>query len=79
MVSATADILADPTDLPLGDDLLDEDGYPDAERIATAARALVERKPHLADRRPTGEVDQGARDEGPKPFDFAGLLRRAAG
>ena len=60
---ATAGILADPTDRPAIDDLYDEDGYPDPERIADAARELVARKPHLADRRPAAPVEQGPRDQ----------------
>ena len=75
---ATAGILADPTDLPMSDDLYDADGFPDAEAITAAARALVGRKPHLGDRRPTGDVDQGARETS-EPVNLAGLVRGLAG
>lgn len=74
---ATTGILADPTDLPVGDDLYDEDGYPDPDTVRTAATELVERKPHLADRRPTAPVEQGARDEA-DGVNLAGILRSRA-
>jgi hypothetical protein len=77
VATATVGILADPTDLPASDDLLDDDGFPDPEAIATAARSLVERKPHLGDRRPTGTVDQGAR-EGAETINLAGMIRGLA-
>lgn len=57
--SATRDVLADPFDLPWSDDMADEDGWPDAEKITEAAAALVEAKPHMG--RVTGDVGQGYR------------------
>lgn len=79
VATATAGILTDPTDLATSsDELLDEDGYPDPQRIATAARELVARKPHLADRRPTGDIGQGATVT-PAPVSLSGLLRSRAG
>lgn len=60
---AAADVLADPTDLLTFTEtaeLLDDDGWPDPERIAAAAADLVARKPHLAVRRPRGDIGQGA-------------------
>lgn len=74
---ATAGILADPTDLPVSSDLYDEDGYPDVDRIEEAARELVARKPHLADRRPTGPLEQGPRDQA-KGVNLASILRTLA-
>lgn len=74
---ATAGILADPTDLVPTDALLGEDGMPDPERIAEAARELIARKPHLADRRPRGDADQGARTSA-ADVDLAGMLRSRA-
>lgn len=71
---ATAGVLADSSDLPVSDALLDEDGMPDPELIATAARELIARKPHLADRRPRGDVDQGVRQTS-ADVDLAGMLR----
>ena len=75
---ATTGILADPTDLPVSDDLYDDDGFPDADKITEAARALVERKPHLADRRPSAPVEQGPRGQ-PAEVDLAGMVRSLAG
>lgn len=69
--------LADPTDLPFTDDLLDEDGLVDDEKVRAAVDALLERKPHLAARRPTGDVGQGARPEA-EVVGLASLLRRGA-
>ena len=79
---AARGILADPSDLlahVAAADLLDDDGEPDAEKIAAAARALVAKKAHLASRTPAGDVDQGARGKPAEVFDFAALLRGAAG
>ncbi len=66
--------LADPTDLPYEDGLLDEDGLPDEGRVRAAVDALLERKPHLAARRVVGDVGQGARPSEPA-FSLVGLLR----
>lgn len=75
---ATSGILADPTDLPLDGDLVDDDGWPDPEKIKAAAEELVQRKPHLGDRRPRGDVGQGARPD-TQPVNLAELIRRRAG
>lgn len=48
--------LQDPTDLDFSDDHLTDDG----ERLAQAIDDLLQRKPHLAARRPSGDVGQGA-------------------
>jgi hypothetical protein len=69
--------LADPTDLPFTDDLLDDDGLVDEAKVRAAVDDLVQRKPHLAARRPTGDVGQGARPEAPE-MGLASLLRRGA-
>lgn len=76
---ATAGILADPTDLDVSEPghLLDADGYPDPEAITAAARALVERKPHLSDRRPAGDIGQGATVT-TDAVDLAAILRGRA-
>lgn len=65
--------LADPTDLPMpeGADPLD----PDA--VATAVDDLLARKPHLASRRPRGDIGQGATASG-EVVDLAALLRSNA-
>ena len=70
--------MADPSDLPYDGSLLGEDGFPDPERVATAVDDLIARKPHLADRRPRGSVDQGVRN-GAEDVDLAGILRARAG
>lgn len=61
--STLSDRLADPADLLAHLDdpatLLDDDGLPDADKITAAANALLAAKPHLAPRRPTGQIDQG--------------------
>ncbi len=69
--------LADPTDLPFTDDLLDDDGLVDEDKVRAAVDGLIKRKPHLAARRPTGNVGQGARPE-VEEVGLASLLRRGA-
>lgn len=69
--------LADPTDLPFTEDLLDDDGLVDEAKVKAAVDELLERKPHLAARRPSGNVGQGARPEA-EEIGLAGLLRRGA-
>lgn len=62
--------LADPTDLVMPDDAdpLDEDA------VTSALDDLLERKPHLASRKPRGSVGQGA-TTGAEPVDLAALMR----
>lgn len=67
--------LADPSDLAYSDELLDDDGMPDQEKIAAAIDALVSRKPHLG--RPSGDIGQGFRGE-EAPVSLAALLRAGA-
>lgn len=79
--SAASGVLADPADLLLhveAAELVDDDGLPDPDKIVHAARGLTASKPHLADRRPTAPIDQGARGE-PQPFSLADALRQRAG
>lgn len=63
--------LADPTDLVMPDDAdpLDEDA------IASAVDDLLERKPHLASRKPRGDVGAGATPAG-GTVDLAALMRQ---
>jgi hypothetical protein len=72
--------LADPSDLlahvPVAE-LVDEAGLPDPAKIVLATQALLVKKPHLASRRPTGAIDQGARTTPPEQVDFADILRGA--
>jgi hypothetical protein len=71
LVKATGK-LADPTDLPFDENHLD-----DAQVLADAVEALLIAKPHLASRRPTGEIGQGpATTSG--TVDLAALLRQRA-
>lgn len=64
--------LADPTDLPFDAAHLD-----DEVALTAAIDELVRRKPHLADRRPRGDVDQGVRTTS-ADVDLAGMLRSRA-
>jgi len=73
IATATAGILTDPTDLTWSAELADEDGWPDAEKITTAARELVEAKPHLG--RPSGDVGQGQRGDDHDHVSLTDLLR----
>ena len=71
LVAATGR-LADPTDLPFDAAHLD-----DAEALTAAVDELLARKPHLASRRPMGDIGQGAtRTE--EAVDLAALLRGRA-
>ena len=71
LVAATGR-LADPTDLPF-----DESHVDDAEVLTAAIDDLLTRKPHLASRKPSGDVGQGASASG-ETVDLAGMLRARA-
>ncbi len=71
LVTATGR-LADPTDLPYDAAHLEEEGA-----LTAAIEDLIARKPHLADRRPRGDADQGARTTS-ADVDLAGMLRSRA-
>lgn len=73
--AAATGSLADATDLPYDDDLLDDVGVPDPDKVLAAVDDLIARKPHLAARRPRGDVGQGARPE-VEEIGLASLLRR---
>ncbi|MGB3675395.1 MAG: hypothetical protein WA988_13235 [Candidatus Nanopelagicales bacterium] len=64
--------LADPTDLPF-----DADHLADADKMAADIEDLLTRKPHLATRRPVGEIGQGATPPG-GTVDLAAILRGKA-
>lgn len=66
-------LLADPTDLPVDVDALD-----DLDAIRAAADALLARKPHLARRRAVGNIGQHEIGES-AGFSLASALARAAG
>lgn len=65
--------LADPEDLPF-----DEDHLEGEEQLSAAIDALLERKPHLASRRPRGDVGQGRMSDPTGTVDLAALLRSRA-
>lgn len=71
LVTATGR-LADPTDLEFSEEHLE-----DPEALEAAVEALLTLKPHLAARRPRGDVGQGATSSG-ATVDLAGLLRSRA-
>lgn len=64
--------LADPTDLDF-----DEAHLEDVDVLEAAIDELLARKPHLASRRPVGDVGQGAH-AGEPAVDLAGILRANA-
>lgn len=65
--------LADPTDLAFDENHLD-----DPESLAAAVDDLLARKPHLATRRPSGDIGQGAMSGAAANVDLAALLRQRA-
>lgn len=71
LVAATGR-LHDPTDIPFDEAHLD-----DPEALEAAIEDLVAKKPHLAARRPRGDVGQGATRSN-STVDLAGLLRARA-
>lgn len=62
--------LADPTDLPYS-----EDHLADAEKMVAAIDELLEAKPHLATRRPSGDIGQGNRGGAAQPFSLLDMLK----
>jgi len=64
--------LADPTDLPFNADHLD-----DPDKLSAAVEDLLARKPHLINRRPTGDIGQGMSGAS-HTVDLAAILRQQA-
>lgn len=62
--------LADPDDLTFDEHLLD-----DRDALLAAVEDLIARKPHLALRKPRGDVGAGALSSDAATVDLAGLLR----
>lgn len=62
--------LADPDDLSFDEALLD-----DHDALTAAVEELVARKPHLALRKPRGDVGAGALSSDGSSVDLAGILR----
>lgn len=71
LVAATGR-LADPSDLPF-----DEAHLGDPDALTAAVDELLARKPHLASRRPVGDVGQGVSVPA-SSVDLAGILRHNA-
>lgn len=71
LVAATGK-LADPSDLPF-----DEAHLEDTDALTAALDELVTRKPHLASRKPAGDIGQGVSSE-PSIVNLARILRAAA-
>lgn len=65
--------LADPTDLPFDAEHLD-----DPDKLSNALDDLLTRKPHLANRRPFGDIGQGAVSGQANTVDLAAILRQQA-
>lgn len=65
--------LADPADLPYNEEHLD-----DEEALEAAVDDLLQRKPHLASRRPRGDVGQGQSSDSTGSVDLAAMLRSRA-
>ncbi|KUI27754.1 hypothetical protein [Mycobacterium sp. GA-2829] len=64
--------LADPTDMPF-----DEDHLAEPDKMTAAIDDLLARKPHLASRRPVGDIGQGVSPPG-GTVDLAAILRGKA-
>lgn len=62
--------LADPTDLEFDETHLD-----DSDALTAAIDGLLERKPHLASRKPSGDIGQGHRGGSAEPFSLLGMLK----
>jgi len=62
--------LADPSDLVYAEEHLD-----DPDTLTAALDALLAAKPHLASRRPAGDIGQGNRGSASEPFSLLGLLK----
>lgn len=62
--------LADPTDLPFDAEHLD-----DPDKLVAAIDELLEAKPHLATRRPTGDIGQGQRGPASGSFSLLDTLK----
>ncbi|MDO3074757.1 hypothetical protein P5V19_16835 [Mycobacteroides abscessus subsp. abscessus] len=62
--------LADPSDLPFDPEHLD-----DADKLNDAINDLLESKPHLATRRPIGDIGQGQRGSTSSGFSLLDMLK----
>ena len=64
--------LADPTDLEFDESHLD-----DPDKLVAAIDELLGRKPHLATRKPAGDIGQGHRGGAPQPVSLLQILKDA--
>lgn len=62
--------LADPTDLPF-----DAEHLEDSDKLTAAVDELLDAKPHLATRRPSGDIGQGNRGAASGPFSLLDVLK----
>lgn len=62
--------LADPADLEF-----DAEHLNDPDALTAALDALLADKPHLASRKPVGDIGQGQRGGSSQPFSLLGLLK----
>ncbi|MFN8102746.1 MAG: hypothetical protein U0Q20_14310 [Mycobacterium sp.] len=65
--------LADPSDLPFLEENID-----DPDKLDAAIDVLLEAKPHLATRKPAGDIGQGNRGGAPQPVSLLQMLRERA-
>jgi hypothetical protein len=65
--------------LALSDDLLDEAGFVDPQKVGQAIGALVEAKPYLAARRPTAALPLGVQQPAPDTPGLFGIIKRTTG
>lgn len=72
LVRATGKLL-DPTDMPF-----DSEHLADRDKLSLAIEQLIEQKPHLAARKPVGNIGQGP-SASPATVDLAAILRQQAG
>lgn len=59
--------LIDPSDLQYSEEFAGKDGTLDTAAVRTAIDALIDAKPHLARKRPTGPIAQGVRPSKAEP------------
>lgn len=76
---ATADgRLVDVEALTMSEDMLDDDGLVDPEKVAQAIADLIAAKPYLASRKPTTPLPQGVREDVPAMPGLFDLIRERA-
>jgi hypothetical protein len=67
--------LVEPDLLELSDDLLDDDGFIDRTKVATAIDDLLKAKPYLSARRPITPIVQGVQPQAPQDSGLFSLIR----